>query len=140
MRLITYSPILRQSDIFNSLDRWLSNNELNLPSLWKPRFEVIDIDQSYRLRAEIPGMTKKDVTIEIKEDILTISGERKFGNDSLDDNHYSEFSYGEFSRSFNLPDDVVKGNIQASMKDGVLAIEIPKARQVKSKVKKVAIK
>ena len=85
-------------------------------------------------------MTKKDVTIEIKEDILTISGERKFGNDSLDDNHYSEFSYGEFSRSFNLPDDVVKGNIQASMKDGVLAIEIPKARQVKSKVKKVAIK
>jgi HSP20 family protein len=140
MRLITYSPILRQSNIFNSLDRWLSNNELNLPSLWKPRFEVIDIDQSYRLRAEIPGMTKKDVSIEIKEDILTISGERKFGNDSLDDNHYSEFSYGEFSRSFNLPDDVVKGNIQASMKDGVLAIEIPKARQVKSKVKKVAIK
>ena len=140
MRLITYSPILRLSDIFNSLDRWLSNNELNLPSLWKPRFEVIDIDQSYRLRAEIPGMTKKDVTIEIKEDILTISGERKFGNDSLDDNHYSEFSYGEFSRSFNLPNDVVKGNIQASMKDGVLAIEIPKARQVKSKVKKVAIK
>jgi HSP20 family protein len=140
MRLITYSPILRQSNIFNSLDRWLSNNELNLPSLWKPRFEVIDIDQSYRLRAEIPGMTKKDVSIEIKEDILTISGERKFGNDSLDDNHYSEFSYGEFSRSFNLPNDVVKGNIQASMKDGVLAIEIPKARQVKSKVKKVAIK
>ena len=140
MRLITYSPILRLSDIFNSLDRWLSNNELNLPSLWKPRFEVIDIDQSYRLRAEIPGMTKKDVSIEIKEDILTISGERKFGNDSLDDNHYSEFSYGEFSRSFNLPNDVVKGNIQASMKDGVLAIEIPKAKQVKSKVKKVAIK
>ena len=140
MRLITYSPMLRQSNIFNSLDRWLSNNELNLPSLWKPRFEVIDIDQSYRLRAEIPGMTKKDVSIEIKEDILTISGERKFGNDSLDDNHYSEFSYGDFSRSFNLPEDAIKDKIQASMKDGILAIEIPKAKQVQPKVKKVAIK
>ena len=139
MRLITYSPISRPATIFNNLDRLL-NSESVAPSLWRPSFEVINIDESYRLRAEIPGMTKKDVMIEIKDDILTISGERKFGNSSLDDNHYSEFSYGKFSRSFNLPEDVLKDNIKASMKDGILALEIPRAKQVKPEIKKIAIK
>ena len=140
MRLITYSPIARPTTIFNNLDRLFNNTESNLPSLWKPRFEVINIDTSYRVRAEIPGMTKKDVSIEIEDDILTISGERKFGDDSLDENHYSEFSYGKFSRSFNLPEDVMKDKIKASMKDGVLALEIPRIKQVKPEPKKIVIK
>ncbi len=140
MRLITYRPILRPTTIFNNLDRLFNNSESVVPGLWKPSFEVINIDKSYRLRAEIPGMTKKDIIIEIKDDVLTISGERKFGNNSVDDNHYSEFSYGKFSRSFNLPEDVLKDNIKASMKDGILALEIPRAKQVKPEIKKIAIR
>jgi len=66
MKLITYSPIARPVTIFNQLDRWFDNIASDLPSIWKPSFEVLDMDSSYRVRAELPGMDKKDVNIEIK--------------------------------------------------------------------------
>ena len=80
MRLITYSPITRPSAIFNELDRWFNNITSDMPSIWKPRFEVLDMDNAYRVRAELPGMDKKDVNIEVENDILTISGEKKYQN------------------------------------------------------------
>jgi HSP20 family protein len=107
-------------------------------SEWKPRFEVLNVDDAYRLRADLPGLDKKNVDIEITEDILTIKGERK--NDQINQNDYSEFTYGKFSRSFNLPDDVKHDSIKASMKDGVLALEIPRMEKVNPKVKRISIK
>tara|TARA_Y100000590_G_scaffold55662_1_gene58280 strand:+ start:381 stop:797 length:417 start_codon:yes stop_codon:yes gene_type:complete len=138
MRLITYSPITRTSNLFNQIDRWFDNIAIN-PSIWKPSFEVLDMDTSYRVRAELPGMDKKDVNIEIQNDVLTISGEKKYNNENLDSN-YSEFSYGEFSRSFNLPDDVKGNNIKASMRNGILALEIPRSKKIKPDVKRISIK
>ena len=138
MRLITYSPITRTSNLFNEIDRWFDNIAIN-PSIWKPGFEVLDMDTSYRVRAELPGMDKKDVNIEIQNDVLTISGEKKYNNENLDSN-YSEFSYGEFSRSFNLPDDVKGNNIKASMRNGILALEIPRSKKIKPDVKRISIK
>ena len=141
MRLITYSPITRPATIFNELDRWFNNITSDIPNSWKPRFEVLNTDTAYRVRAELPGMVKKDVNIEIEDDILTMSGERKYQNDNSDnDRNYSEFSYGKFSRSFNLPDDIQNDGIKASMKDGVLALEIPRTEEIKSEVKKISIK
>ena len=84
-------------------------------------------------------MSKKDVNIEVKENTLIISGERKNTIDHLD-NNYSEFSYGKFLRSFDLPEDVKENNIKASMKDGILAIQVPRLEKVKPEVKKIAIK
>ena len=138
MRLITYSPITRTSNLFNQIDGWFDNIAIN-PNIWKPSFEVLDMDTSYRVRAELPGMDKKDVNIEIQNDILTISGEKKYNNKNLDSN-YSEFSYGEFSRSFNLPEDVEGNDIKASMRNGILALEIPRSKKIKPDVKKIAIK
>ena len=138
MRLITYSPITRTSNFFNEIDRWFDNISIN-PNIWKPSFEVLDMDTSYRVRAELPGMDKKDVNIEIQNDVLTISGEKKYNNENLDSN-YSEFSYGEFSRSFNLPDDVKGNNIKASMRNGILALEIPRSKKIKPDVKRISIK
>ena len=138
MRLITYSPITRTSNLFNQIDRWFDNISIN-PNIWKPSFEVLDMDTSYRVRAELPGMDKKDVNIEIQNDVLTISGEKKYNNENLDSN-YSEFSYGEFSRSFNLPDDVKGNNIKASMRNGILALEIPRSKKIKPDVKRISIK
>ena len=140
MRLITYSPITRPTTIFNELDRWLSNITTELPSMWKPRFEVLDMDTAYRVRAELPGLDKKDVNIEVDNDVLTISGERKYKNKDSDNKDYSEFSYGKFSRSFYLPEDVKNDNIKASMKNGVLALEIPRMEEIKSDIKKISIK
>ena len=83
-------------------------------------------------------MSKKDINIELENNVLTLSGERKWNE--TDDNNYSEFSYGKFLRSFDLPEDVKENNIKASMKDGILAIQVPRLEKVKPEVKKIAIK
>ena len=143
MTLIKWNPIVRPT-LFNEIDSWFNNFSSEFPTLfneyseWKPRFEVLNADDAYRLRADLPGLDKKNVDIEITEDILTIKGERK--NDQINQNDYSEFTYGKFSRSFNLPDDVKHDSIKASMKDGVLALEIPRMEKVNPKVKRISIK
>ena len=143
MTLIKWNQIARPA-LFNEIDSWLNNVTSDFSSFsneisgWKPCFEVLNSKDAYRVRADLPGMVKKDVDIEIRDDVITIKGERK--NEYSENNHYSEFTYGEFSRSFNLPDDVKYENIKASMKDGVLALEIPRIEQVETKTKKIAIK
>ena len=62
------------------------------------------------------------------------------GNDSINQNDYSEFTYGKFARSFSLPDDVKHDGIKASMKDGVLALEIPRMEKIDPKVQRISIK
>ena len=144
MKLITWSPITRPATIFNEIDSWFNNVSSDFPSLvngitsWRPKFEVLNTESAYRVRAEIPGMTKKDINIEVTDNLLTISGERKALKN--EDHNYSEFSYGKFSRSFNLPDDVEENKIKASMKDGVLALQVPRMKPVKPDVKKIEIK
>ena len=144
MKLITWSPITRPATIFNEIDSWFNNVSSDFPSLvngitsWRPKFEVLNTESAYRVRAEIPGMTKKDINIEVTDNLLTISGERKASKN--EDHNYSEFSYGKFSRSFNLPDDVEENKIKASMKDGVLALKIPRMEPVKPDIKKISIK
>tara|TARA_B110000438_G_scaffold267603_1_gene282555 strand:- start:808 stop:1239 length:432 start_codon:yes stop_codon:yes gene_type:complete len=143
MTLIKWNPVLKTS-LFNDIDSWINNVSSDLPAFfnnmseWNPNFEVLNSEDAYRVRADLPGLIKKDVDIEINEDVITIKGERK--NKYLDDSNYSELTYGKFSRSFNLPDDVKQENIKASMKDGVLALEIPRAKQVKTKSQKILIK
>ena len=145
MRLITWSPITKPTNVFNGIDSWFNNVSSDFPSFfngvssWRPTFEVLNTENAYRVRAELPGMIKKDVNIEVANNILTISGERKDTMNNLD-NNYSEFAYGEFSRSFNLPDDTEENKIKASMKDGVLALEIPRMEPLKPEVKKIKIK
>ena len=143
MTLIKWNQIERPT-LFNGIDSWLNNVVSDFSSFsnetlgWKPCFEVLNSKDAYRVRADLPGMVKKDVDIEIRDDVITIKGERK--NEYSENNHYSEFTYGEFSRSFNLPDDVKYENIKASMKDGVLALEIPRIEQIETKPKKIVIK
>ena len=109
MTLIKWNPIARPT-LFNEIDSWFNNIASDFPAFmneeshWKPCFEVLNSKDAYRVRADLPGMVKKDVNIEINDDVITIKGERK--NEYSDNNHYSEFSYGKFSRSFSLPDDV----------------------------------
>ena len=104
MTLIKWNPIVKPS-LFNDIDSWLNNFSSDLPSLyyetseWKPRFEVLNHADAYRLRAELPVMIKKDVNIEISDNVLTIHGERK--NEAEDNENYSEFTYGKFSQVIN---------------------------------------
>ena len=108
--------------------------------VWTPNFEVLDIDDLYILRADLPGLTKKDVNIEVSDNIVTISGERNDINNNESEYRYSEFSYGTFSKSFTLPDDAIAEKIEAKMKDGVLTLSVSRMKAVKPKVKKISIK
>ena len=111
MKLITWNSTARPISIFNDFDNFLNDfsSSLNYSSSWEPKFEVLNTDTMYCIRAEIPGMSKKDIDIELENNTLSISGDRKW-NDK-DQNNYSEFSYGKFYKSFNLPEDVKENNI-----------------------------
>ena len=131
MKLITWNSTARPISIFNDFDNFLNDfsSSFNYSSSWEPKFEVLNTDTIYCIRAEIPGMSKKDIDIELENNTLSISGDRKW-NDK-DQNNYSEFSYGKFYRSFNLPEDVKENNIKASMKDGILSVQVPRLEKVK---------
>ena len=104
-----------------------------------PKVEVKENGTSYTVTVELPGLDEKDVKVQIEDDVLTISGEKKVERTD-DKTHYSERSYGSFTRSFTLPGDADRNGISATFVKGVLTLEIPKTASRPAQVKQVAIK
>ena len=95
---------------------------------------VKETDDSYHLELAAPGMKKEDFKIELDENVLTVSSERKEEHNEEKENYTRrEFSYASFSRSFSLPGSVNGDKIKANYKDGVLSVDIPKSNQKKSR-------
>jgi len=104
-----------------------------------PAVDLAEDDKSYLVTAELPGVRKEDVTVELHEDVLTIRGEKKSEREEKKDrSHWIERSYGSFSRSFTLPANAVAEEMKATFKDGVLSVEIPKKEAAKAR--QIAIK
>lgn len=100
--------------------------------LWHPTVDVHEDEHAYLIDAELPGLKREDVTVNFQDSVLTISGERKYENESKEKNaHRVERFYGKFSRTFNFPSGIDADNISASYDNGVLKITIPKAEEVK---------
>lgn len=92
-------------------------------------------DKKFLIDLAVPGIDKKDLKIEINEDIITVSSENKEEKEETNDGFKrKEFSYSSFCRSFYLPDNVNKDKIEANYKDGVLTVELPKETEEKSKI------
>lgn len=104
-----------------------------------PKVEVKENGKSYTITIELPGLDDKDVKVQIDDDLLTISGEKKLER-SDDKTHYSERSYGSFTRSFTLPADADRNGISATFTKGVLILEIAKTANPPAQGKQVAIK
>ena len=101
--------------------------------------DVHENDTRYTVTVELPGTRKEDVQVELSEGMLTIRGEKKSEREETKERRrYVERSYGSFSRSFTLPGDANAERLDASFKDGILTITIPKTEE--SKPKRVAIK
>ena len=101
---------------------------------WAPSVDIIEDNDAFEVTADLPGLTKKDININIKENMLTISGERKITEKDENKNYCrSERRFGSFKRSFQLTDQIVADKITASFKDGVLIVKVPKAEEVKPK-------
>lgn len=106
-----------------------------------PRVEVEENDKAVLLRAELPGMTEKDVEVEIENDYLTVKGEKKAEREERNGGrYYSERSFGSFERTIRLPASVDREKIDAKIENGVLRVSIPKTAESKSHVKKIAVK
>jgi len=99
---------------------------------WVPPVDIQETEEGYRLQAELPGLTKEDIDITLENNVLRLSGERKFERDVKKESfHRVERTYGTFSRAFSLPQQVNAEGVQAGFENGVLTILIPKAEQAK---------
>jgi HSP20 family protein len=104
-----------------------------------PQVEVKENDKHYTVMVELPGLDEKDVKATVDGDMLTISGEKKVER-SDEKTHYSERSYGSFTRSFTLPNDADRSNVAARFTKGVLSVEIPKTANAPQQGKQIEIK
>ena len=135
MTLVKWTPNpLSIFDEMNHMVRNVFNDDWNLPvyrdSIWNPAVDVKENEGSFVLTADIPGLTKKDVKISINNRVLNLHGERKEEKENEDGKfYYRERHIGSFSRSFQLPETVNEDGIQASFRNGVLSIELPKLEE-----------
>jgi HSP20 family protein len=107
---------------------------------WYPPVDVLESKDSYVLRAELPGMKKEDFNLEVKDGMLTLSGERKSEKRAEGVEYRTvERVEGKFSRSFSLPETVKHDGIQATYKDGILEIHVPKAEEAKPRRIEVSV-
>ena len=101
---------------------------------WNPVADIYDNEDTIVIKAELPGIDKKDISIDLKDGVLTLEGERSYDNEVKEENyHRKERAYGKFHRSFRLPENVDVDKIKADYKDGILKIDIPKPEEVKPK-------
>jgi HSP20 family protein len=107
---------------------------------WVPSVDILEKDGSLILRAELPGMTEKEIDLKIEGNTLTLKGERKMENEDNKSNyHRVESFYGSFTRSFRLPDTVDYEKINAEYKNGVLTVTLPQKPEVKPREIPVSI-
>lgn len=107
---------------------------------WSPLVDITEDDKEYVIKAEIPEMKKEDIKVNVNEDVLTISGERKYEKEEKGKKyHRVERAYGSFMRSFTLPEDTDGSKVSAEYKDGVLKVRLPKSEKAKPKSIEVKI-
>lgn len=107
---------------------------------WAPRVDIYETEDSYVVRADLPGIKKEDIEIDLKDNTLVVRGEKKFNGKSDKHNYVRvERKYGKFVRNFRLSDNVDRGKIKANYKDGVLEINISKREEAATKQIKVEV-
>lgn len=121
-----WMPNLFDDDFFPVLN----GNRSSMPAV-----NVREDDKKYLLDLAIPGIDKKDLKIDIEDEVLTISSETKDEHEENTDGYKrKEFSYSSFCRSFEIPENVNKDKIEAAYKDGILSVTLPKAEEEKNKL------
>lgn len=137
MTLVRWEPWQELENMNRQLSRLLDDSPLGMAGetgQWMPRVDIRETDDALLVQAELPGISKKDVHLEVKDGVLTLSGERRYEKDVKEENiHRVERAYGRFSRGFSLPSNVDPDKVEASMKDGVLEVRLPKRESAKPK-------
>ena len=129
---------MRNTQARNLLSNFDLDSFLGVPSTansWRPDYELEEHEDLYQLHFDLAGFNKENIDLQVKEGILTVSGERK---KEVKTKGFNERFYGTFSRSFSLPENVKTDDLNASYENGVLSVDIP--RLVPEGPKKIAIR
>lgn len=142
MELIRWNPMKdmfslrhQMNHLFDDVLRPVVRGDSRL-SKWNryPTVDIYDNNENIVIKAELPGIDKKDIVIDVKDGVLTLKGERSFDNEVKEEKYYCrERTFGKFERVFRLPADVDPEKISADYKDGILKIDIPKPEKQKPK-------
>lgn len=146
-------PFKRRStvpNVFSEMDDMVKNLWFGFPFHnlqedmeigWSPRLDVSETDSALEIVADLPGMEKKDINVSLEENLLIIKGERKEEKESKDKQYHTvERRSGSFYRALRLPVEVMNDKIEATFKDGVLTLKLPKAKESQKKVAQIEIK
>jgi len=145
MELVRWEPFAGFGDVrsvFNDLfdENFDRSSARPSTSKWYPAVDVLESKESYLIRAELPGMKREDIKVEVKDGTLVLSGERKSEKpaEGVEYRHV-ERSNAKFWRSFSLPETVKQEGIEATYKDGILEIRVPKAEEAKPRQIEISV-
>lgn len=128
--ILAFSPAAWIDQFFNDVDRGLSPTRAG----FSPAVDVVEEKDAYLLKAELPGVPKEAIQIEVKDNRLTLSGKKETVTHGEDGRYrYSETRQGSFSRSFELPRNVRSEGIEAKYEHGVLTLTLPKVEEARPK-------
>jgi HSP20 family protein len=136
MSLMQWNPFREMDDFFTQMQRSLARvpTVADGDTRWAPAVDISETPSEYTVKAELPGLTREQVKVTVDNRVLTLSGERKFEKEDKDEKHHRiERSYGSFTRSFSLPDDVLTEQISAECNNGVLRVRLPRSEARKAK-------
>ncbi len=141
-RLVRFDPFRELEALRREMERvfdtFLAERGLEGEFVWTPPLEVKETDDRYIVRMDIPGVNKKDIKIEVTDNTLIVSGERKEEKEEKEASYYRrEIAYGSFYRAIQLPSDIDPEKINAKYENGVLVIEIPKSEKARKREIKV---
>lgn len=115
-------------------------NEAITVAQWSPVVDISEDDKEYAIKAELPDVKKEDIKLNVHDDVLTITGERKYEKEEKGKKyHRVERAYGSFVRSFTLPEDADGTKVTAEYKDGMLNVRLPKSEKAKPKTIEVKV-
>jgi len=140
MHLVKCNPVHEMMNMNRQVDRFFNaflapaGETRKNPDHWNPAADIYENDDAYVVKVELPGIDKDHVNIDVKEKILTISGERSDETEVSADRIYRRERFqGKFHRAFSLPNTADADKIEAEFADGLLKITIPKAKELKPK-------
>ena len=140
MQLAQWNPFREMDELLRGARTGLSRYEGATPADFAPAVDITEKDKEYLVKAQLPGVRKEDVRIELLNGVLTVSGERKFEKEDKDEKHHRiESAYGSFVRSFVVPEDVLADKIAADYKDGILFVHLPKTDIKKPATKTIKV-
>ena len=139
MRLVRYNPLNERSLFKTAFDDFFNDPVSRSRESWTPAVDIVTKEDLVELHVELPGLDKKDITVNIQDGVLTISGERKLETEEKKENYYRrERRYGSFKRSFSLSDDILTDDVTADYADGVLKVTLKKDAE-KETVKQITV-